>query len=120
AAGARWATESNRRFAVDFYAGIALATAVLTYVLLAVGAYVTETSAAYACGNWPFCGDGFQPPTDAPSTVNLLHRVIAGLVTFFFLVLFARVRSVRPAEKELRGPLYAGLILILAQVAIGA
>ena len=120
AAGARWATDSNRRFSIDFYAGIALATSVLTYILLAVGAYVTETSAAYACGNWPFCGDGFQPPADWPSTINLLHRVIAGLVTFFFLVLFARVRSARPAEKELRRPLYAGLILILAQVAIGA
>ncbi|MGH2457556.1 MAG: heme o synthase, partial [Chloroflexota bacterium] len=120
AAGARWSSDPGRRFAVDFYAGLALATALLTYVLLAVGAYVTETSAALACGNWPFCGDGFQPPADVPSTVNLLHRVIAGLVTFFFLVLLARSRAARPAEKGLRGPLVAGLVLILAQITIGA
>lgn len=120
AAGARWSSEPDRRFVVDFYAGLALATSVLTYVLLAVGSYVTETSAAFACGNWPFCGDGFQPPADGPSTLNLLHRVIAGLLLFFFLVLLARARSARPTEKELRVPLYAGLVLILAQIAIGA
>src|SRR5579885_1675756 len=34
AAGARWATQPDRRFAIDFYAGLAIATSVLTYVLL--------------------------------------------------------------------------------------
>ncbi|HVC32421.1 MAG TPA: heme o synthase [Chloroflexota bacterium] len=120
AAAARWATEPGRRFHVDGYARLAIVTAVLTFVLLIVGSYVTESSAAYGCAGWPFCGNGFQPPTDAASSINLLHRLVAGLVSICFLALVVRARSSRPKEKALRGQLYGGVVILIVQVAIGA
>jgi protoheme IX farnesyltransferase len=120
AAGARWATESHRRFRVDGYAGLALLTAALTFVLMGIGSYVTESNAAYACAGWPLCGSGLQLPVDGPSSVNLLHRAVGGFVVVSFLALLIRAPGARPNEKTLKGQLYGGLVLLIAQIAIGA
>lgn len=120
AAAARWGGGSDRRFQIDGFAALALATVVATYVLLLVGAFVIKGAASYACAGWPLCGGGFALPTDGPSILNVAHRLAAGAVAILYLALIVQARPARPGERDLGGLLLGGLILLVSQIAIGA
>lgn len=117
---ARWATDTNRGFHVDSYAGFTLVTVLLTYVLMLIGVYVAESTAAYACDALPFCGTGLGLPSDGPSSLNVLHRLVAGLVLLLFLYIVFRANAARPGESALHGQLSGGVALLIAQIVVGA
>lgn len=112
--------ETDRRFTRDGYAGLALLTLVLTYALLLAGAYVIATASSFACDNWPLCGNGLQAPAAPDATINFIHRLAAGLVAVIYVVLALRGPAARPKDPALRRYLNAGLVLLAAQVAVGA
>jgi len=105
---------------IDRYAWLAIGTALLTYLLMLIGSLVTMSTAAYACAAWPLCGTGWQLPLDEASTLNTVHRFIAGLVTIGVLAMVARVGAARPTEKTLKVQVWAGLGLLVLQVTVGA
>ncbi len=119
-AGARWSQDQDRRFQIDGYGALALLAVAVTYLVLLVGSFVSESSAAYACVGWPLCDGNLGLPTDGASSLNLVHRLLAVVAGVGYLLLLARCREARPGEKSLRGQLYAGLLLLIAQVAVGA
>jgi cytochrome c oxidase assembly protein subunit 15 len=90
-----------------------------TYLLLLSGSSVVAGRADDACGGWPLCGRGFTVDLAGTHGLNLLHRLLAGLVGLLILhlvaVAFRRWRSV-PGM----GPaaLLTGIAL-LAQVTVG-
>src|SRR5579884_461610 len=120
AAAARWVTESDREFRLDGFAGLAIATVLLAYVVQVIGALISESNAAYACHAWPLCGTGLQLPSDGESALNLLHRLRSAGVLALVLALVFRVRRSRPGERALERLLCAGVALLAAQIVIGA
>ncbi len=120
AAAAYWVTESDRGFRLDGFGALAIATTLLAYVLQVVGAFISESNAAYACPAWPLCGTGLQLPSDGASALNLLHRVMSAVLVALVVALVVRVRRARPGEKALGSLLYAGVALLAAQIVIGA
>lgn len=59
---------------------LALATAILTLVLIAIGAYVRATGSGLGCPDWPTCHGGAIPPNNRHSIIEYLHRFVASSV----------------------------------------
>jgi heme A synthase len=63
-----------------------------SYILALSGAFIVENGAGGACAGWPLCGNGFQLPASQFATINVAHRIIAGIV-----VIYARTPAVKQA-----------------------
>ncbi|MGC8487783.1 MAG: COX15/CtaA family protein, partial [Clostridia bacterium] len=96
------------------------AATVLTYGLVILGGFVTSTASGFGCGpDWPVCGGHLLPPANIHADIEWSHRLVAGILTL--LVLTATVVTFR-LSKSRRARILAGvgIILLLAQVALGA
>jgi heme A synthase len=91
-----------------------------TYLLALSGALVVNQGAGYACAGWPLCGNGFQLASGQQAEVNLLHRLIAGVVVLLLGYTMMRVRRARPDDRALRRAAISVTLLIVAQVVAGA
>ena len=91
-----------------------------TYILALSGAFVVDQGAGSACSGWPLCGNGFQLSSTQLADVNLLHRVVAGVVVLLLGYAMAKLRRARPHDVALRGSCIAVTLLIVAQVVAGA
>jgi heme A synthase len=94
--------------------------AAATYVLALSGALVVDQGAGAACTGWPLCGNGFQISSGQYASINLLHRVIAGIVVLLLGYTMATLRRARRDDRALRRATLGVTLLIVAQVAAGA
>lgn len=94
---------------------LASAAVIATYVLLLTGSSVVATKADESCNSWPLCGGGFTPDFAGANAFTMLHRglaLIAGVLIVVFLVAAYR--------RGLHFSAVAALVLLVAQVAVGA
>ena len=91
-----------------------------TYVLALSGALVVDQGAGAACAGWPLCGNGFQFSSGQYADINLLHRLVAGIVVLLLGYSMMRMRRARPGDRALRLATLSVTLLIVAQVAAGA
>jgi heme A synthase len=91
-----------------------------TYVLALSGALVVDQGAGYACAGWPLCGNGFQLSSGQLADVNLLHRLVAGVVVVLLAYSMTRLRRALPGDRALRRATLAVAVLVVAQVTAGA
>lgn len=91
-----------------------------TYLLALSGALVVDQGAGYACAGWPLCGNGFQLSGNQLAEVNLLHRLVAGVVVLLLGYTMMKVRRARPGDRALRRATIAVTALIVLQVVAGA
>jgi protoheme IX farnesyltransferase len=71
------------------FAQLAITNALLVYILMLLGSYVTGSGAALACPGWPFCTPASWAVSNHLASINILHRVYAvfvGLVTLWTVV----------------------------------
>ncbi len=59
---------------------LALATAILTLLLVAIGAYVRATGSGLGCPDWPTCHGGVVPPNSRHAIIEYSHRFVASAV----------------------------------------
>jgi heme A synthase len=91
-----------------------------TYVLALSGALVVDQGAGTGCAGWPLCGNGFQFSAGRFADINLLHRLVAGIVVLLLGYSMMKMRRARPADRALRLATLSVTVLIVAQVAAGA
>lgn len=110
-----WGPRHNRLLS------LALASALLVYLLILIGALVTATGSALACLDWPLCQGQLLPPTSDPNVyIQWLHRfaaLIAGIVLARVTIVTWRKRVQQP-QVWIAAAL--GLSLYVVQVTIGA
>ncbi len=107
---------SARRFA-----RLALATAILTYVLLLTGSNVRGNSADLVCPGWPLCGREEIPGSVVSLVViNLSHRFFAGFVGLIVLATIIYAWQRRREAPKLAAIATAALVLFVMQVTVGA
>jgi heme A synthase len=97
--------------------GVLCGTALVAFVTMCVGAYVSSSGAGLACLSIPACAGNIVVYSEG-QYVQMLHRIIAG-ATFLFAVVAFALTWLRPASARVRGAVTAGLVLVFVQVLLG-
>ncbi|MBX6343320.1 MAG: COX15/CtaA family protein, partial [Thermomicrobiaceae bacterium] len=65
---------------------LAVAAAVVAYLLIVLGGVVRVSGSGMACGgDWPTCGGRLLPALGAPTAIEYAHRAVAGALTLLAL-----------------------------------
>lgn len=102
---------------------LAIATAVLTYMLIVVGGVVRVTGSGDGCGTsggWPLCNGSLLPALRTTTLIEFSHRWVTTITTVLIvaLVITAWV-SQRRFRRLVVGSTIAG-VLVIVQIALGA
>lgn len=95
------------------FAQLAIVNALLVYILMLFGSYVTGSQAALACPGWPFCAPAAWATGTNLASINILHRVFAafvGLVTLWTVI--AALRRWRVARAQAIVGLVGGALFV--------
>ncbi len=100
---------------------LAVATAVVTVVLFAVGGLVRGTGSGLGCSTWPQCYPGqLFPSGTVHSLIEFSHRAFAFLVICLTLGLGVLAWFDRRDEPRILWPSIASFPLVLGQAVLGA
>jgi heme o synthase len=95
------------------FAQLAISNALLVYILMLLGSYVTGSGAALACPGWPFCTPASWAVSNHLASINILHRVYAvfvGLVTLWTVI--SALRRWRVARGQAIVGLVGGVLFV--------
>src|SRR5919198_3904591 len=101
--------------------GLAVAATVGMFLVLVMGATVTNTGSAEGCGrSWPLCNGQFVPEFTIATAIEYSHRAVSGVEGVLVLGLALAVLSLRPRRREqwIVALLMAGTLLL--QAGLGA
>ena len=103
------------------YTRITAFMGLVTYGLLLVGTYVRAEGAGLAFRDWPLMSGRLVPDLTQPGAGPMFaHRLLAIAVTALVAWCAVRARTMRPRSSRLIGLSTLALVLVLAQVAVGA
>jgi len=91
-----------------------------TYLLLISGSLVVGSGASGACNAWPLCGGGFSLTFDGLPAIQLLHRVIAGVIGLLIILSLASVLARHRRHAAVRATVALTLAALAFQVVVGA
>ena len=103
------------------FAKLAVAAAVATFVLIAVGGLVRATDSGLGCPDWPLCYGDWVPPAELHAWIEHSHRLVAaafvgplvglvGLITLF---------SPRRRDRSLLAAAIVAGVLVVVQAWLG-
>ena len=102
---------------------LAWTAAALVYVAIVIGGIVRVSGSGLGCGdNWPLCNGHVVPPLSFATLVEYSHRLKALVVTVAVLAVAAHAwrHRRRPAFAGLVAPALLAVVLLAAQIALGA
>src|SRR6266566_3388246 len=102
------------------FAQLAITNALLVYILMLLGSYVTGSGAALACPGWPLCTPASWAMSNHLADINILHRVYAvfvGLVTLWTVI--SALRRWRVARGQAIVGLVGGLLFVYQAIVGG-
>jgi len=105
---------------------LALATLLLTFLLIVIGGIVRVSDSGLGCGpansgldGWPFCNGDVVPGVDLNSIVEYTHRIVASVVGLMMLALAVLAWRNHREHRLLVRVTTAGFVLVAAQGALG-
>src|SRR6266702_3380136 len=101
------------------FAQLAITNALLVYILILLGSYVTGSGAALACPGWPLCKPASWAVSNHLAEINILHRIYAvfvGLVTLWTVI--SALRRWQVARRQAVVGLVGG-VLFMWQAIVG-
>lgn len=96
----------------------ALTTAVI-FILMLIGAYVTQSGSGLACPDWPTCNGKIVPELRGPVLIEYTHRVFASFAGVLILLTSYLVWKGN-SDKTLSRLAFAMPIALVVQVFLGA
>src|SRR5260221_13089673 len=103
--------------------GLAALTAFWMFVVLVMGATVTNTGSAEGCGrSWPLCNGQFVPEFTVATAIEYSHRAVTGVEGLLVVALTAVMLSRWRADREVvvLAVLMLGTLLLQAGLGAGA
>src|SRR5687768_8454074 len=105
---------------------LALATLLLTFLLIVIGGIVRVSDSGLGCGpadsgleGWPFCNGDVVPGVDLNSIIEYTHRAVASIVGLMMLALAVLAWRNHREHRTLVRVTIAGFVLVAAQGALG-
>jgi heme A synthase len=101
---------------------LALYTAIMTLLMIVIGAVTRVTESGMGCGTyWPNCNGHIIPEfNDAATVIEFGHRLFALLVGIFALAVIVKVWRQQRRESRIFGPAALGFVLYFVQSGLGA
>jgi protoheme IX farnesyltransferase len=104
------------------FAKLAVAAAVATFVLIAVGGLVRATDSGLGCPDWPLCFGDWLPPADLHAWIEHSHRLIAAIFVGPLVAAVGLITVFTARRRDL--PLLAAAVvagvLVIVQSLLGA
>lgn len=98
-----------------------LLTTVIMFLVVLMGALVTNTESGDGCGaHWPLCKGTFMPEWDYEAIIEFSHRAVAGLAGLMVVVLLIWIWRALPKRKDLFWLAVGAFVLVSLQGALGA
>ncbi len=101
------------------FAQLAISNALLVYILMLFGSYVTGSEAGLACLGWPLCTPASWAVSNHLADINILHRVFAvfvGLVMLWTVISALRRWRIAPGQAIVG---LVGGVLFVCQAIVG-
>ena len=99
---------------------LGLTTAGTMFGLIVVGSIVRTTGSGLACPDWPLCHGRLIPPLQFNILIEWFHRLLAGCVSLLLVATAGWTFAHRPTRARLGGLVVVMLVLLAAQVLLGA
>jgi cytochrome c oxidase assembly protein subunit 15 len=105
----------------SFVKWLALAGAVGMFVVLVMGATVTNTGSAEGCGrSWPLCNGQFIPEFAIATLIEFSHRAVTGIEGFLVLGTAIGAWAFWRGHREVQVLVPVMLVTLVAQAGMGA
>ncbi|MEW9700684.1 heme A synthase [Paenibacillus sp. SI8] len=111
--------QRNKRINPGFKALVWI-TAIYSYVVVYLGAFVRHTVSSGGCSGWPLCNGEVIPELSGATGIVFTHRVAALLLFFCILFLFLQAKRRYESSDRLVSGSKWSLIFVLLQVFSGA
>jgi len=107
---------------VTRFAKLAVAAAVATFVLIAIGGLVRATDSGLGCPDWPLCFGDWVPPVDLNAWIEHSHRLTAAVFVGPLVGAVALITVFTSRRRDLPMLVAAVLagVLVIVQSLIGA
>ena len=104
------------------FARLAVAAAIATFVLIAVGGLVRATDSGLGCPDWPLCFGDWVPPADLHAWIEHTHRLVAAAFVgpLVGAVALITVFTHRRRDRTLLAAAVVAGVLVIAQSLLGA
>jgi heme A synthase len=109
------------------YRRLALATIVMTFLLVLIGGIVRVSDSGLGCGpansgfhGWPFCNGAVIPGLDVNTIIEYSHRAVAGIVGMMMIALAVLAWRRYRGNRALVRTTIAAALLVIAQGLLGA
>lgn len=99
---------------------LAVVTAGLALVLIAIGGLVRATDSGLACPDWPRCYGMWVPPGDLNIWIEHTHRLVAGVVAILIWVLAIQAVRTHRRRHDVLVPVLLAWVLVHVQALLGA
>lgn len=98
-----------------------LLTTWVMFLVVLMGAWVTNTDSGNGCGaHWPLCKGTLMPDWDYAAIVEFSHRGVAGLDGLMTVVLLLWIWRTLPQRRDLKGLALGALFFVVLQGGLGA
>lgn len=100
--------------------GLSLTTTLFMFGLIVLGSVVRSTGSGLACPDWPLCQGRLIPPLQFNMLIEWLHRLVALLVSVMLFATVGWIALHGALRAKLGGLALLALVLLAAQVLLGA
>jgi heme A synthase len=109
------------------YRRLALATILMTFLLVIIGGIVRVSDSGLGCGpansgfhGWPFCNGDIVPGLDLNTIIEYSHRTVAGIVGLMTIALAVLAWRRQRGNRALVRAAVGAALLVIAQGLLGA